>query len=422
MKRTIHRFKLTGRKQVTTLLASMMSVSGGQMPLSSYETEQRASTNNPESQLNIPEFNETEQTTPKSLWSIGPMNLRPRATYQVVSATGLKSAPGLPSDSTIQTFSPGMAIDIGKHWLLDHVTRLQYYSGHEFRDATEHSTSLEGKWHSGSWDFGLIQRYQLSAQPLAETSYQQRWQTFFTALEASRPFSDKWRAELAVTQRLRSLRDASSTPLAFGDSRSWNSMNWVDYQLTERLHAGTGIGAGLDIVPQGNDMIHESIQARIMWQCTEKVRFQVSGGAQFRQMLNADDMNMENAIYAASIVYRPTEKTQLSLNGNQTVNISSFQGQLIENQNINLQARQRLLGKLFLTVTTGYGTYDYQSTISSPRNQRTDSRYFFGSRLSLPMLKRAEISLFYSYGDLASDINLYEFSTTQMGGSLRYRF
>jgi len=54
--------------------------------------------------------------------------------------------------------------------------------------------------------------------------------------------------------------------------------------------------------------------------------------------------------------------------------------------------------------------------------QRNDKNQYIQGRLSLPFLKRAELSGFYHYGDLSSDQPLYSFTTRQIGLEASYRF
>ena len=416
----------SSRKQIVFLFASILSNACGQDQSAGVFKDSTDVSLTPSwsqsSQLSSVKSQRNQDAAITSPWSIGPVNIRPRTSYQFVSGNGIRSSPGVSSDTEIHSFSPGVLFEIGKHWSLDHSTTFQYYSNDHFEDAIEHRTALAGEFEAGNWELGLKQSYGLTAQPMIETASQNKWKTIATAVDASRSINERWRINMSLNQRFTILQDSGNTLININNSRTWDWMNWADYQVSDKLSVGSGFGVGLDVVANGTDMLHQSLQGRVSWKFSDKITLKIAGGGQIRQMLDIGLEDADNAVYSTSLVYEPTQTTRLSVNTGQVVRVSSFAGQFTKSTTVNIGAHQRLMGTLFMTVLSGFSVHDYNPTSTSLMVQRKDKNHYIEGRLSLPFLKRAELSGFYHYGDLFSDQPLYSFTTRQIGVEVSYRF
>jgi hypothetical protein len=342
------------------------------------------------------------------------LTLRPHLDVTVSYGDGVQPQPGVERKTWMEVISPGLLLELGPQWQLDYTPRLNFYSHDDFKDTVAHDASLHGGFTWNDWKFGIGQTYHISEDPLIETGTQTEQEIFTTILSATRPIGSKMLLELGANQSFR-FTDV------LNDSKSWSTMNWLNYQVAQRLSVAGGLGFGYDDVKLGSDMLNEQIQARVNSRIAEKLNLAIHGGVEIRQFADGDSDNLVNPIYGASIQYRPFEQTTVSLTGDRHVSPSLFDNQLTETMNISVAINQRLLEKFFLTLSGGYGTTDYLSSSSLDQN-RTDDHLTFMARLSYNFLKRASASVFYQYTDNSSNIPGFDYHSSTVGLNLGYHF
>ena len=219
-------------------------------------------------------------------------------------------------------------------------------------------------------------------------------------------------------------------------------MNWFNYQFWPRLNAGLGAGFGYTIQDGSPDSINEQYQARVNWRATDKISFQLSGGLENQQYLSGGASALVTPIFGVTIQYQPFDQTRFSVSASRTVSPASFQNQTTESTGISADLNQRLLGRLYLDLSGGYGRAKYLS-LASLANQigygtgRSDDSYSFNARLTCPLLKRATVSVFYQYSENSSSqtgyLQYYQtniplsqsafaYTSTQIGFEIGYRF
>lgn len=345
----------------------------------------------------------------------GPVDLHPHLTYRVTYGDGLQSAPGVNRTTVAQTLSPGVTFQIGPLWSLDYTPSLTYYSNKAFRDTLAHSVALRGGAAYNEWRFGIFQGYSVSSDPLIETAEQTGQETFTTSLSASRPVGSKLLLQLSLNQNFRSAQLLNS-------SRSWSTMEWLNYQIAPRVSIGGGVGGGFDDVSVGSDMFNEQLQGRVDMRIAEKLNLGINGGFEFRQFTSVDADTLITPIYGASIQYRPFQHTTLTLAGNRVVSPSLFSNLITEGTTISAAVNQRLLGLLYLTVTGSYGTTDYLVTAASLPNNRSDERKSVVASLSYQFWKKVSSSISYQFSQNTSSAGGFSYNSNLIGLTLGYHY
>jgi hypothetical protein len=345
----------------------------------------------------------------------GPFNLRPHFLYRFLYGNGIQSRPGQPLTTAIHEVSPGMFLGLGDHWTLDYTPTWTFYSNHQFRDTLDHSVVLNGGTAYGDWVLGLSQSYVSSSAPLIETGGQTAQETYSTALNASYRFGKAMSVDLAVNQNL-------TFTEKFTNSREWSTMDWLNYQLWPRFDIGIGVGGGYVAVSQGTDMTYEQYQGRVNWRATDKISFQVHGGLEDRQFLDAGTGDLINPIYGVTVQYQPFEVTTLSLSANHTVSTSPFQNQVTENTDLTGSLNQRLLKRLYLSLGGGYHAVTYVASANGVSVGRQDKYCSFNARLSTTFLKRGTIAATYQFSNNSSSLAGYGYSSNQFGFEVGFRY
>jgi hypothetical protein len=358
---------------------------------------------------------EAPPARPESPFNWRGVTLRPHLDFTVMYGDGIQNRPGAREKTVTEVIAPGMLIELGRNWALDYTPRLTYYSSDAFKDTLGHNASLRGGVKYENWKFGLIQSYSLTEDPLIETGTQTEQEVFGTHLTASHPLGSKMLLELGVHQYFRFAE-------GLNDSRSWSTLNWLNYQFAPKLSVAAGVGGGYDRVSPGPDMTFEQIQSRLNWRIAQKLNLAVNGGVEIRQIKSTGADDLVNPIYGASIQYRPFDYTTLTLAGDRRVHPALSSGTVTEETEISIAVNQRLLGMLFLTVSGGYVTTDYVSSFGGTPTVRSDDRKQVMVSLAYSFLKRASASVFYQASDHESNVVGYSYGSTQVGLNLAYRF
>lgn len=362
------------------------------------------------------------------LYAWGALHLYPHFSYTLTYGNNLQPTPGSQANTLVNIFSPGILIKLGTHWNLDYTPTLRFYSSSQFKDGTDHAVSLSGSTTFGDWALGFSQSYSSSSQPLVETGAQTDQETFLTALNAAYQVNSKISLSLGVDQNFRILGNNAGNTVASGqlsDLHQWSTMEWVNYQIEPPLSAGLGAGFTYDNVSVGPDMMSEPFQARVLWAPGKKLNASISGGVEVRQFLQSNIPDLISPIYSAAITYKVFEPTTLSLSASRGVTPSYFNSQVTENTSVSLGLHQRLVQRLSLELTGSYGTTTYHGTASAPTTSlgigdyRTTS---FMASLGTSFLKRATASVFYEVSFNDSGAALYNYTITQVGLNLGYRF
>jgi hypothetical protein len=362
-----------------------------------------------------------------SLIQLGPVSFHPHLDYQVSYGNSLQPLPGVRVNSFINRVSPGMLLLLGSGRLtLDYTPSLRFYSDSHFRDGVDHLVSLSGAASARDWLFGFRQSYSATSEPLIETGSQVGQEIYSTSLSASHQLSGKISLSLSVAQNFRFLTEQSSfQPLT--DSREWSTMEWVDYQINRKLSVGVGAGFTYDQLEVGPDNTSEHLQGRVNWHATSKFVFAISGGIESRQFLSSGVPNSLNPIYAASMGYQVFRYTSLSFSANRTVSPSYFQNSISAGTTLSAGLHQRLLKRISLDVSGQYGNSTYHSTTVGGSQISDYDFTSFNISLSTTVLKRANVGIFFQETFVSSTSNglgsgLYNYSTTQGGLTLGYRF
>ena len=361
----------------------------------------------------------------------GPVTVRPHLSYRFMYGDGIQSAPTNQQKTVIQEISPGILVELGRHWTVDYTPTIRFYSNKQFRDGVDHAATLTGGTRQDDWSFGLMQNFTCTTAPLAETGTQAEQQSYTTALSASCVLNNKMSADFGLNQNLLFTE-------GFQNSREWSTTDWLNYQFWPRLTAGVGAGLGYVNVDSGSDQTYEQLLARVNWRATDKISFQVNGGIEDRQFLNLTGSaigivgtnlvhitpasDLVSPVFGAAVQYAPFKHTQISLNASRSVAPSLFQNEVTETTSFGGNLNQRLLKKFQLNLGGGYNIAQYTSSLGGFTADRRDNYYYFNARLSHPFLKRGTCAVFYQYSDNQSTAPGFSYKGSQIGFEISYGY
>jgi hypothetical protein len=365
-------------------------------------------------------------------FDFGPITLHPHVAYGFTYGSGLQSGANNQQDTIIQTLSPGLTVDLGRHWSLDYTPTINFYSSHNFRDGVDHSASLIGRTHYDDWDFGLTQNFSATSDPLTETGAQTDQQSYGTALSAAYAFNDKMSANFGVNQNLAFVNQLQN-------SYNWSTIEGLSYEFWPRLNAGISVGGGYTIVDtksntnsdsgNGNpNSVNEQLSFNVNWRATDKISFQVSAGLEDQQFLAAGYDSSLNPIFSASVQYQPFKVTQISLTASRTVGSSDYYiiAQSSENTSVSLSLNQRILVKYNLSLGVSYAKTEFTQTLNidgfSFGNVRSDNDYTFNASFGRSFLTHGNWAVTYQYSDNESSLAGFSQRNNQIGLQISFNY
>ena len=174
--------------------------------------------------------------------------------------------PGQSQNTAVQQFSPGVLFAIGSHWTLDYTPLFTYYSSSSFQNTVDESVALTWGTSYQDWVLGFSQSYATISAPLIQTGVQTDTETYSTSAHASYRFSSKMSVDLSISQNFLFAQQFTST-------RSWSTMDWLNYEPEDRWDVGVGTGYEYDDVSPGPNAMNETMQGRIRWRATGKTSF-----------------------------------------------------------------------------------------------------------------------------------------------------
>ncbi|HWF18656.1 MAG TPA: outer membrane beta-barrel protein [Verrucomicrobiae bacterium] len=345
----------------------------------------------------------------------GPVTIHPHASYQLLYADGLQSAPGQQQSSVVQTLSPGVFLNIGTHWTLDYSPTITFYSSSQLHDTVNQTMSLSWGTFYEDWSWGFSQGLNIADNPLVQTATQTSTESYNTSLTASHRFNSVMSLDMSLSQSINSADQFSS-------SKSWNTMEYLNYQLFPRMDAALGVGFGYDAVSLGPDMSHETVQARLSWSVANKTGLVVHGGVEDLQYLGGGVPETITPVFGVSLQYQAFSHTSISLNADRSISPALFASQAAQTTTLGVSLGQRFLQHFNFSVSGSYGLTDYLSSSAGVAAGRSDSYYSISSQLSWAFLKRATVSLTDQYSVNNSNANGFGFSSTQVGIMVGYGF
>jgi hypothetical protein len=353
----------------------------------------------------------------------GPVRFHPHLGYQVVYGDGILQGPNNPETTWLHTVSPGLFLELGKYWSMDFTASFNRYSNAGFNNSESYFGALRGHIPLEKWllDFGYIAS--ATDQTQIETAAQTLQNTHLVT--ASGIYNYQTRLSLELTAAV-DARLAQS----FTDYYTFSTLEWLNFQATDRTTLGLGLGGGYNLVKPGPDWVFEQLQGRVVWLPAEKLTVQLSGGVQFMQFDGTDRTGATNAlsgtevspIFAAAAAYRLFEQTSLSASASHLVGNSYEEGQFAETTTINAGVRQRFLEHFHLDIVPGYTMRDYKSTLQGVPDGREDDYFSLYTGVSTTLFKKLNISVFYVFSDNDSDDPNFAFDSTQVGLRLDYRY
>lgn len=344
----------------------------------------------------------------------GPLSVYPHFSDRFIYSDGLQVAAGRPLNSYVNSFSPGVRMDLGRNWTVDYTATWTVYTNKSFHEALDHDLRAAGTLPIKNWVAHFEQGYSKTTQPMIETARQTGRETVATRFGVMKVFNRQLSVESNVSQRLEFVEAAP-------DFYTWSTDNWVRYRLT-KLEMSAGFSAGyVDMVP-GANMAYISPLGRVSWQPSGKLTFIAQAGEEIRQIYARGVSARFTPVFEISADYGLFDNTRFTLTAGRAVTPSVLRNQMSEGTRWQVGFSQRLLGHF--TVNGSYGEQEtrYVSANSRVAANRKDKVYTYSLRVGTTFLQRGSVNLLFQETDNTSNSAGFGFNSTQTGVEVGYRY
>ena len=354
----------------------------------------------------------------------GPVTFRPHAYYAFSYGNGIEYSTNHTASTIIQTVTPGLSVDIGRHLTLDYTPTLTYYSSSQLQNTLGQSATLNWATAYEDWLFGLNQAWNLSTAPQSQTATSTKTEDFSTGASASYIINDHFSTDLGFNQDLNYVQNLQ-------DSKTWSTMDWLNYSFWRRLSTGVGAGYGYTSLSPDNGsaatsgiQTFETLLGRVNWRASDKISFSVNAGFEDRQFHAKGISDSLNPIFSASIQYQPFAHTQLALTASRSVSSSDYfiLTQSTETTTVGVSLDQRLFKEFYLDVSGTYSKTVYNESIVVAAVTRDDDQYTFNVALRHSFLKHGSVSVNYQYQDNESTTTGFSYTSNQIGFQIGYTY
>jgi len=344
------------------------------------------------------------------------IGVRPHLQYTGNYSEGVLVRPGQPASSYIESFAPGIRLDLGKKWTFDYTPTWTSFSNAEFKNSLDHAASLTGSKTLFGLGFSFSQGYSNSSSVRVETGKQTTVETLTTSIGTSYPIMPKLSFVTAVSQAL------NFVP-AVGDTFSWTMSNSLEYQWTTRTVLSTGVSSTYSLLFSAPDMLSLSPYIGLTWRSTEKLSTNLQLSIDERKTLESNSDWIETPTYSASVSYKIFEQTSVSVSANRTVAPSLYlKNQLLVSTGWSLGLSQRLLGHLNLNVGVSGQDSGYPSARSDLPDTRDDNSLTYTASLGMSFLRRGSVSINYQQSENTSNQTGFNYNSHTIGAAVGYRY
>jgi hypothetical protein len=353
----------------------------------------------------------------------GQFAVRPYTSYSITRDDGFFRPDGRAVDVTIQSFTQGLGLELGKTWSFDGVLSYSTYSEPSLKGATTGSMTLAGRWEIRDWQVSASQHYSSNAPFVVETGGQNAERTLGSRIGATTQVGDKTSLQIGGTWTKR-IANPLTRNVAWTGS-DWNSLTGsveVQYNVTQKLNFTASIHAGHDEISANPNMSHYGPQLRVRWRPTDRLSVSAGSGYESRTVHGTGGGTTRTPVYDASLAYSPTETTTLSLSASRSVTTSYFNDQTSLGESWSASLSQRLLTRLFFSASYNEGRSTYDPTTRRLSAVRADRYRSTSASLSTAIMQRGSITLTAGRSRNTSDRSVFNFASTQYGASFTYRF
>jgi hypothetical protein len=308
--------------------------------------------------------------------------------------------------------------------LLNYAPSAYFFVDNSGFNTVEHIAHLEGQWRlsrlvlSLAQDIRSVQSSNLDVAGLTggfvnqtnlDVGGRQRLNTYATHLDAQYELTGKTSARAGLEYVLADYEDLIGSEIISGTVG-------LDYIYSPKLTVGLEARVGKSFVDAPSpDQTFEQISLRSNYELTGKLKATGSAGVEFRQS-DAGTHDNVSPIFEIGVAYQPFDGTEIKFNTTRrTLNSATLNGQDFTSTQFVFSAQQRLLQRMYPSLTVGYQNQTYFSTVSGLSSTREDNYYFIAPGFDVKITNFWFGGVYYLHRANDSSFNNFSFDNNQIG-------
>jgi hypothetical protein len=318
--------------------------------------------------------------------------------YQVVPFVSYNSAAQTGVDNSIQvSYAPGFI----------------FYQRHSGNNTVEQNGSFIYGYQTGRSTLAVTQQYisvQNSGPDLGDLV---KVTEYLTTVN----FDYSLTTKLGLT--LRAQQDIVSYDQGF-DSNQWTGSAYLGYELFPKTTIALGSLVGVvDLEGPNQDFVQ--INGRVIYNPTEKLSFNGTGGVEFRQTQGYGS-TVATPVFSGGFSYTPWDDTNLSANVYREYNYSAkLFGEDYLATGTSASITQAFYHKLFATLSGSFENAHYEDNFSGDQGDQNYNYFSFRAALDYQLESWVELSAYYQYRRDISH-SLSGFTDNQVGLQSRFYY
>ncbi len=338
----------------------------------------------------------------EAIFRLGSFNFFPRASASVFYDDNILIRETNKVDDVVWALRPGITVassdmttNGGKSLTLSYDPSFLIYTDQTDESTINHVGVLSASLAFTKLSLGLSQTVSSATEPVVETGGRTDRLALGTALTSRYAFGEKLSAEMNFGLDI--------TDYPGRNSWDWSNRDWLNYQYSTKLKLGVGLTLGYIDMEGFPDQNYENLLLRAIYSASEKLDVNATAGLDWRQYRSGVDDTLA-PVWDLAAVYRPQERTALSLGLFQRYYASAYYGdQNYLSTGVNVGLRQQLLTRYVLNLTARYYHSEYEATVGGAGTRGADDVFLVHAQFEVQLKERWTASVFYEFSHNASD-------------------
>lgn len=270
-------------------------------------------------------------------------------------------------------------VTAGENYIFVHyVPSVTIFAENTGENTFNNDLTLAGEYEWKRLTIGVKARFQTVNLPDVDLGTRTKRNLFTGALTSQYDYSPKTSFELNFYNYVRDyVRDDAGGPV---DSVEYRGQTWVNYQVLPKMTLGVGFAYGYVELSRGPIQSYEQVSTRLRYRATEKIRFDISAGVEFRDIRGL--ANQTNPLFSVGVTYAPFDGTSVFMQAfTRTVTSAAVEAANFQVTGIEAQIRQRFARRFYVVLAGGYQHVEY-NFFSSP-TQRADDIFYIHPSLGM---------------------------------------
>ena len=278
----------------------------------------------------------------------------------------------------------------GTYFAVDYTAILLGFARTHSQNAFDQDARIDGRVRAEKWTLGGGLRYESKSEANTDIGTRIRRKTLSAEAEAAYRFSDKTSIDTTASIR-------ANDPEDYVRSTAVQIESFATYDATPLVRVGLGGAFGGVAVDGGSDDVFERALARVAYQYSDKLDFEVRGGVEFRQS-DGPAGDRVSPIFRLLANYRPTEGTRVAVEAFQSVETSEFRpDESYERTGFTGSIQRAIRPAIHLHLDAGYQQTDYSGLASE--TERRDHYFFMRPGILYNIVDWANAGMTYEFRD-----------------------